>query len=895
MAVYAWTPTFFDGRNLAGDPFESVRFDADAGPAQTRPVSPVEATLPGVGDRNVDVQPHGVEWILNIWLATTTVAAYETLKETFSEEKKMIYLQAVDGDGVTWFVALHLETLNRIEAAFFQAHVRVPDPTWRKLTATTTTGDFNAMSGDDETQVVANAGNRNARPLIRYEPIALRSTNPADRFQILLPGHVGTRAPLPWDRCPVNVTDSDNDPTAVIDTATLVEDQTVSHDIDEDPDGIDDAVTTWEVDGAVGGGLDAAGFAKIGSEQVYYEFAGTTISNAIRGIGGTAAAAHNDNTKMYKSSILADGSDIRVFVNGVEVKRWLGNFDDANTRIWINLTAPPAVILPLAKTIDADDTEIEFTREPDLLPDAGPIWIQKEVIYYTAVDRANRKITGCIRGCWFSTAAGHTAGQWAATRLDFLMVIAMGRYGLGPAPDLIDYRPCLQLKSSHNGQWFYGDNADDPDTAVWDPDHPNRSGMWQPDYEVDADDHDDAVALLLDESETKAAWKDSAQTAGKQQVRRLTLAIPAGIDTNGNAIVYDVQQNRQMRMRIFGRDIHGQEVEIADNWAVGGAEIAGADAAVALLYELTLNAVRAWTLGEIPAQVSETIINAVGARCQKFVLDHETTIHALLLYLKETGTPDFVFHVAIREYDATNMMAGRKVWQPDTGPTGPAGLTSSYVWYAYTDGGGDITLPAGTYVVAIYVTGWTSGGLGFRYLDTIHTRHNRFQTVLESGPPPPDTPTDFVNTLEFGLIHTGGGPVQPESAVTNQDSEGNFHDVELSLYDSSQYVRQIAHAHQPGTPDATVYHCEGRLTNQTTGDYIDVSLWLKVGEKFEIDCEARTVIVTEGSRTYDCPVGITPSNLTDWLNLQPGNNTLKWEEAGMVDSDITVIHRETSA
>ena len=59
----------------------------------------------------------------------------------------------------------------------------------------------------------------------------------------------------------------------------------------------------------------------------------------------------------------------------------------------------------------------------------------------------------------------------------------------------------------------WGDQADDTLAAFYDADNPDRPDTFHPNFEVAEDN--DAEPLRLDESKTKAAWKDSDPGSGK--------------------------------------------------------------------------------------------------------------------------------------------------------------------------------------------------------------------------------------------------------------------------------------------------------------------------------------------------------------------------------------------
>lgn len=889
MADFRYTPTHFDDVDLTGAAFASVEFDRVNGPAQTQRVEANTAVVVGLGDRFVSQQPEGGNWDVHIIAASRDESHKLTIMQTFSSERGFVYLRANDGNGVNNRVACAVLSLDGVpkQPLHWIARLDVPNTVWEKNTATTTTGNLNAMSGDSATQAVTLAGDRKSRPVLVVDPQAAKGGDPSKDFTIVRRGVLFNRAPLPWNNLPVAISDLNGNPANAIDTTTLTRDNGTTGAVAAG--GWTAVATTLDIkaghgfaNGAQFFYIDAEGAND--EEQIFGTLTGNQITGAARGIGGTAADTHGEDAVVNKSSMMADGSDMRVYVDGVEVERWVGGIRTATTRVWINADMPAATVLTLRDDITAGATELFIKEGVGALPDRSIVQIGAESIPYTSKDLKTKKLSGLIRGVWVVAALGHSADD-AVFLLHHRFVLAFGRYGLGAAPDPIERRPAIDLEQSTNATWYYGDQASDPLTIIHDPDQPGRTGQFIPDFEVDSDDNNNAEPLLLDTSLVKAAWKDSDPTAGKLQVGRLTRRLPQGIKAAVDAIIYDAQPRRSTRLRMLGRDASGQEVVLLDLFdADEGARNGDGLTPAAILHELTMNTVRAWTLGEIPATPVDGGINAIGHRQQKFILDHETTLRSVLLQLKEAGTPDFDFRVQIREYDATDLHNGRKVWAAsiDVSPHDETGITAAYVWYEFINSGGDITLEAGTYVLEIEMTGWVSGTLLFQFLDTIHTKHNRFT----SG-----GITDATITMEFGLVHTGPGPIQPEVTVTNQDDESNFDKLILVMNpDQLPFVLLLAAA------DANVYHASGKWINDDTGDEIALDAWLRTDETLDIDCENRRVLRKESTWEDEAFAAIIPTNPVDWLPFEPliggGTNDLSYHDPDMADTDASAVHRD---
>jgi len=535
---YDWKPTHFDGVSLQGSaPFDFAVFDERNGPAQFDRAQPVETVIPSLGSRFVRDQPEPATWELLVFLSATAQSDWATLAQTFSREKGLAYLRADDGTAspVNWRLQCHVLSVDRIEANEFRVVLRVPKPVWEENTETTSGAPWTSMSGDSASGTITNNGKRRSRPTTIEVSANARKTDPDDDFTIMYKGFVVNRSPYDWENLPVLL--------LTLNTQQLISDAAVSS---NNAAIIDAAVTTIDVNTPVGGGLPSGqGFAMVDSEQIYY---GATVGSpvtqlqlCVRGVGGTSAAGHTNGAVMTMSKILKSGDDIRVYVNGREVERWLAGFDTATTKVWANLTMPRRTKLtwispPVAGGSPADGADIEFEEGVADLPESGIIWgraagpAQNELISYKSRDVAARKIKNINRMTWI-TDAGEL--NFAVTdpvyRCDVIFVVAMGKRQAGGSfdylPDPIDRRPAIQLKASTNTQWRYGDQADDANTVFWDSVRPGRTAMWLPTFEVPEPDNK-AKQLVLDFTGELAEWVDKAPVQGRLLAPRLMLTLP---------------------------------------------------------------------------------------------------------------------------------------------------------------------------------------------------------------------------------------------------------------------------------------------------------------------------------------------------------------------------------
>lgn len=214
-------------------------------------------------------------------------------------------------------------------------------------------------------------------------------------------------------------------------------------------------------------------------------------------------------TLIGDGKMLADGSDLRVFVDGVEVKRWFGGggINSASTTIWINHTAPAlrflardnsytdqARYIELGGDIsDVDDvTEIVISSDSiskillAQLPISGRVMIDSEIFVYTGVDLANLKLTGVTRAERQSTAAAHVKRNPASpsyqtdTPIFYIAHDIWLYHGNPTIESYVDddtYKPLIDLVDSTNATHIYDGefyDAAEKRTAAW------RKGTDQP-------------------------------------------------------------------------------------------------------------------------------------------------------------------------------------------------------------------------------------------------------------------------------------------------------------------------------------------------------------------------------------------------------------------------------
>jgi hypothetical protein len=165
---------------------------------------------------------------------------------------------------------------------------------------------------------------------------------------------------------------------------------------------------------------------------------------------------------------LASGDDLRVWVNGVEVDRWLDGPNTATTKVFVNLDFQADIPMTLDGAINNSVTEITVNESIGNMPSTGIFRIDTENITYTGKNSSSKTFTGCSRGAKGTTAASHTDGTdvfW----LQHDIWIVYGNASAGSPPADAEKSPAFNLANSSNTSWDYDNFGRDAD---------QQSGAW---------------------------------------------------------------------------------------------------------------------------------------------------------------------------------------------------------------------------------------------------------------------------------------------------------------------------------------------------------------------------------------------------------------------------------
>ena len=174
------------------------------------------------------------------------------------------------------------------------------------------------------------------------------------------------------------------------------------------------------------------------------------------------------------SKMQADGDDLRVLVDGVEVDRWLDGINSSTTKVWCNITWQAAVsdVLGVAIASSGAITTITGTTDISGFPSSGILMIDDEVFTYTGKSNSAKQFTGVTRAAKGTSMAAHTTAD-AIYWLQHEIYILYGNASVSAPVVDAKKEPIFELDHSTNGSWVY-ESFFDVTTG-----YGSRPGAWQ--------------------------------------------------------------------------------------------------------------------------------------------------------------------------------------------------------------------------------------------------------------------------------------------------------------------------------------------------------------------------------------------------------------------------------
>lgn len=566
-----------------------------------------------------------------------------------------------------------------------------------------------------------------------------------------------------------------------------------------------------------------------------------------------AEDAWDTATLQGAGKVLNTLDDVRIVMEGEEKYRWFDPVtSNASSKAWINLQMRSRLTATLAVNINAAVTTLSASNANGFFgwPSTGFFVIDNECIQYTARTATTLTI---VRGARNTTAAAHSSGAtlyWVEH--PFLDVIYDYANATDPAPP-DDRKPRISLPDSTNSLFVWNAgfiNASD-----------RRSAAWQP---LVTDDGPTSDWITLEEVGGLLRFRDTTPTATKPNVNNLYLDAPAGIATSAGAISIDEIIQANLRLNIYAIDLGGNEILVTSWDPDVNAVVTTHTATLANnAYRLRLNARNGVLTGSFtPTSAASLALSTsiTDLDSLSFVCDQDDAT---------------VLGLAVRKFDGTvyiRMAAGGG--QPHLGK-----LESGTRYHiAYYDNGGT------TVFHVVTDDGGVPGAFNGDRLDTndgvsIAGLVNVAGDALTGGRHYWVSQGEVATrgTVASIRVLTDGYSQAQVDAPVKTEEKIDLDNISVA-WDSTRTPKIVF------APEETLYLLNVRLKNDTTTDYIDLYFPMKLGQNVQIDCENRRVI--DGETGVDIPFIASPSNPSEWISLQPGNNTISYTETGVVATTL---------
>lgn len=167
----------------------------------------------------------------------------------------------------------------------------------------------------------------------------------------------------------------------------------------------------------------------------------------------------------------ADGDDLRVTVDGMEVDRWLQDINTATTQCWVSLSfqGKQEVLLGVDCASAGDIDTITAASDISGFPAAGVVMIDAEAFVYTGRDDSAYQFTGVSRSAKGTAAAEHTTADTIWWVQHDIWVLYGDAAATAPTATTVN-KPMFSL-ASLNTSWVYADYGQGGVTraASWTP------------------------------------------------------------------------------------------------------------------------------------------------------------------------------------------------------------------------------------------------------------------------------------------------------------------------------------------------------------------------------------------------------------------------------------------
>lgn len=579
-------------------------------------------------------------------------------------------------------------------------------------------------------------------------------------------------------------------------------------------------------------------------------------------------------TLQAAGKVLSSLNDVRVILKGREIYCWKDPAtSNATTKLWTNLTMRGRKTATLAAAINNSVTTLTVNNSSLLQgwPPTGFFLLNSERIQYTARTSSTMTI---VRGSGNTTAASHAAGDtlyWVEHA--FLDVI----YDYASAGDPLppdDQKPRIDLADSTNSSFKWTSaflNAGDRRSAAWQP-------LW-------VDDGFTSDYITLSTVGGNLQFKDILPTAERPNYNNIYIDFP--VPALGS-FTFDEIVQWNMLLHVYGIDFLGGKERLLESY-----EQDNLAAHATQTLSLSLGTSRLRLNGRIGSVTGYRLDS--GATGGSTLLEgnpNDTGISASFLLEKPTRITNFVARLG-RAATYAGLITARlyadggdapDTERPESDTFLNATATGSIDIYPDTTNvvftpDHVLHLPAGRhhFVLVFTVAGDEFDVIWSAVRDRVHP--NIWMVVYGYETPGDPESEQYVNILyeetPLFTVLTDETEAQSDAPVETEDVI-SLNDLTVP-FDTSRTPKIVF------APEEVCYLLNTRITNSTTGAYLDIGPHpMKLSNSIVIDCAAKTV--TDSETGTQIPFILHASDPSEWLYLAPGSNTITFTETGVVST-----------
>lgn len=167
-------------------------------------------------------------------------------------------------------------------------------------------------------------------------------------------------------------------------------------------------------------------------------------------------------TLVTAGKMQADGDDVRLMLDGVEIPRWLTGMNTSSTKVWTVMSLAPPQSMTLGVAIPASgnvgEIYIKASKANDAalrkLPASGIVKINDEYFAYNGMDLKLRKLGGVQRAAKGSSMALHAVNA-VITWIEHDVWLIYGNSTVEAPEQDESHKPVIDLEDSSNTNWVY--------------------------------------------------------------------------------------------------------------------------------------------------------------------------------------------------------------------------------------------------------------------------------------------------------------------------------------------------------------------------------------------------------------------------------------------------------